>query len=691
MAFKLAEAFVELKQRGLEQVGIASTQAISSLRDLTRNFDSMQSRFNAFAPDKIQNMTLGEAKTELANLGSEIQRINDQLALNPELDTDEARQELAAFMSTYETIEKEIESGELNFKPDTAVKQLKKVERQAKDTRHDIERPARFRINTASALMGLKKVSSAVGRMQFGLGGMLSGGGMLGGGLAALGATAGISGILGLAADAEQTSVSFSVLTGSTEQAQKTLADLRQFAATTPFQFPEITDSAKKLIAFGFNADEVTGQLRKLGDISAGLNIPLGELSEIYGKAKVSGRLFMEDINQLAGRGIPIQAELAKQFGVSGEKVRDLVSSGKVNFGHLQQAIDDLTGSGGKFSGLMAAQSTTLGGLWSTLKDNVTMRLTEIGTEISETFDLKGVMTSAIGWIDSMQEPLMNFLKTSKFVWDNFGLITAIKLEEANIGFWNFIERIRAGFMFAVETVFWYGENFGSILGNAAQQMQTLGSNVVSIASWMFDNWRGIFTDLYNITGTIFQNLASNVMSIVTELWDFIKSGGTDAVNIDWTPLTAGFKSQIKEMPQLSEFAMTDGFKAALDKLPEYKPDVKETSPMLESLNQQLADNYAAAFLKSEKATSGDAEKDAQKSGSDAAAKTAADTAANAKGDNTAAIVGSSTAANLLAKAFSGGSNDPQEAIKKNTKDTADAMKTLAKAAKNGPVIVGRS
>ena len=47
----------------------------------------------------------------------------------------------------------------------------------------------------------------------------------------------------------------------------------------------------------------------------------VNQIAELYGKARVQGRLFAEDINQLTGRGIPIIGELAKQFGVSDSQV----------------------------------------------------------------------------------------------------------------------------------------------------------------------------------------------------------------------------------------------------------------------------------------------------------------------------------------------------------------------------------
>ena len=125
------------------------------------------------------------------------------------------------------------------------------------------------------------------------------------------------AGVVGLAADAETTATSFGVLLGSAEQARDMMVDLRKFTSTTPFQELEVNDAAKKLLAFGSNSNKVTDELRQLGDIASGVGIPIGDLAEIYGKARTSGRLFAEDINQLTGRGIPIIKQLAEQFGVA--------------------------------------------------------------------------------------------------------------------------------------------------------------------------------------------------------------------------------------------------------------------------------------------------------------------------------------------------------------------------------------
>ena len=209
-----------------------------------------------------------------------------------------------------------------------------------------------------------------------------------------------------LAADLEQAEIAFGTMLGSADAAKKMIADLQKFAAETPFEFPEIQAGARNLLAFGVAAGEIPETLRRLGDISAGVNIPLGELSAIFGKAKVQGRLFMQDINQLTGRGIPIIAELAKQFGVAESEIRGMVEKGKIGFPELNRAFTSLTAEGSRFGGMMEAQSQSVAGLFSTMKDSVSMSLAEVGKAFIETFKVKDAMREVSAAVGELTEKM---------------------------------------------------------------------------------------------------------------------------------------------------------------------------------------------------------------------------------------------------------------------------------------------
>lgn len=235
-------------------------------------------------------------------------------------------------------------------------------------------------------------------------------------GFAALGIAA-----VKMAADMEQVEVGFRTLLKSASAAKAVMKDLQTFSAETPFEFSEIAPAARSLLAFGISAGDLIPTLTRLGDISSGIGQPIGEIAEIYGKARVQGRLFMEDINQLTGRGIPIIQELAKQFGVTESEVRKLVEKGRVHFTNLEQAVTSLTSKTGMFAGGMQAQSQTVNGLLSTLRDDVAAIMRSIGEDIAKAFDLRGVIASMS---ESINKIRADYAKNGALLVDPFSKTT---------------------------------------------------------------------------------------------------------------------------------------------------------------------------------------------------------------------------------------------------------------------------
>ena len=173
--------------------------------------------------------------------------------------------------------------------------------------------------------------------------------------------------------------VAFTTMLGSKEQAEKLMEQMIRTAATTPFSLQDVAGGAKQLLAYGIEAERVNETLIRLGDIAAGLSIPLGDLVYLYGTTRAQGRLYTEDFNQFTSRGIPMIEMLADKFGVAESEVKGLVEAGKVGFPEVQEVIEKLTNEGGKFGGLMEAQSKTIAGQISNIEDAIETMFNEIG------------------------------------------------------------------------------------------------------------------------------------------------------------------------------------------------------------------------------------------------------------------------------------------------------------------------
>lgn len=192
----------------------------------------------------------------------------------------------------------------------------------------------------------------------------------------------------------QQLEVAFETMLGSKSKADALMGQLIDTAATTPFEMSEVAEASKMLLAYGMEGNKVNETLIRLGDIAAGLSMPLKDLAFLYGTTMVQGRLYTQDLNQFLGRGIPLADELAKQFGKNKSEVKKLVEEGKIGFPEVQKAIEALTGEGSKFGGLMEKQSKTIKGQLSNIEDAWEQMQNEIGKSqegnISGALDITG-------------------------------------------------------------------------------------------------------------------------------------------------------------------------------------------------------------------------------------------------------------------------------------------------------------
>lgn len=185
--------------------------------------------------------------------------------------------------------------------------------------------------------------------------------------------------IIAVRSQFQQLEIAFGTMLKSKEKANALMAQMTDLAAKTPFGLQEVSEGAKRLLAFQVPAEEVTETLRRMGDVAAGLGVPMGQLIHIYGQVKAQGKLMTNDLYQFMNAGIPIIAELSKVVGKSETEIKDMVSAGKIGFAEVQAVIKGMTDEGGLFYNLMAEQSKTLSGQLSNLEDNFANVLNEIG------------------------------------------------------------------------------------------------------------------------------------------------------------------------------------------------------------------------------------------------------------------------------------------------------------------------
>lgn len=201
-------------------------------------------------------------------------------------------------------------------------------------------------------------------------------------------------------AELESQTRSLEVLTGSAAKAKQIIAELQQLGAVTPFTSTELIDAAKRLQAFGVEGDKVVETTRRLADVSGATGAELQGLVTAYGQVQAKGRLQGEELLQFQERGIGLQKELQKMYGLSGEELRKALEKGRISAEAVEVAIIRLTNVGGKYANGAIAQSDTLNGKFSTLMDGIEMLAKGVGTLLAP--QIKNIINLAIEGINEI-------------------------------------------------------------------------------------------------------------------------------------------------------------------------------------------------------------------------------------------------------------------------------------------------
>ena len=214
--------------------------------------------------------------------------------------------------------------------------------------------------------------------------------GALGAAIMAAGTASGVT-----AGKMKQSAVAFETLIGSADEAKSFLKDLYQFAAETPFEVEGLQETAKKLLAFKFAAQDIIPIMSTIGDAAGMLGSGqegIDRMTLAISQMQAKGRVMGQEMMQLAESGVNAYQYLADSMGVSIPEAMKRVEKGAVSSTAGINAI--LSGMQKDFAGGMAKQAKEIPGFWATVLDNTKMVMKNAGDSLIESLGIKDKLQS---------------------------------------------------------------------------------------------------------------------------------------------------------------------------------------------------------------------------------------------------------------------------------------------------------
>jgi len=379
----------------------------------------------------------------------------------------------------------------------------------------------------------------------------------------------------------------FTPLLGGAERAAEMVKKLNDTAATTPFQFQNLADSAKLLLpVMNGDIENTVRTLRMLGDTAGGNAQKFESITRGFTKAMLKGKADMESLNMIAEAGVPIFTELAASMGQKvGKQFFKDISAGKVSVEDISSAFRRMTSEGGIFFGGMEIASRTLSGRWSTLKDNISLTAASLGKSLAPT--VERLLTSATkltqrvrDWVDANKD-----LINTKI--DSFIKVVGETIDEIVDAFraWkgerDIVDIIGAGFRAIGNALVFIMRNWsvitkltiavGVLIGvikalsvaltvvNALAALSPIGLIVLAVIAAI-----AAFTALIYWAEEVvafFENLPKPIQFVIATLLPFIAliyliAKAASIVKANWEPIVKWFEDIFADLPDLWGLAM---------------------------------------------------------------------------------------------------------------------------------------
>ncbi|PYY63610.1 hypothetical protein DEJ30_11905 [Curtobacterium sp. MCPF17_003] len=178
----------------------------------------------------------------------------------------------------------------------------------------------------------------------------------IGASIAAVAAKKGIARLL----DIDDAKGKLAGLKTSTEGIAKIMDSALASVKGTAFGLGDAAGVASNAVAAGIKPGQaLTKYLKLTADAATIAGTSLGEMGSIINKTTTSGKVYTDNLNQLADRGIPIFQWLQDEYKVSADDLSDMVRKGEVDAATFRKVIEENIG------GAALASGKTVRGAWA--------------------------------------------------------------------------------------------------------------------------------------------------------------------------------------------------------------------------------------------------------------------------------------------------------------------------------------
>lgn len=336
-------------------------------------------------------------------------------------------------------------------------------------------------------------------------------------GIAAYGAT--------IAASYEDAIITLRTLYGSQEAAQEKFEWLSDFAATTPFEFPELLEAATRLKAYGMDVEDYG---RTLGDTAAAMGKPIMDVVEAIADAQQGE---FERMKEFGIKAVEITKSNYQQLGASIEDAGKTALTYMDQNGKQQIAVVDRNNKemitstiqsiwNDKYAGAMEERSKSFNGMISTIKDSLKAGLAEMAGFDMKTASIEGA--SLLGVLKSLAEGAL--VLSDKFAnmsepMQTFVLVATLGGAAALALGAGFVAATAAGIT-ATGVMAALGVAVNTVIWPATLIVGTLA--LVAAGLVYLDQKTGVVTYSWNLMKDIFTIVASGIMNDASILWNYI-------------------------------------------------------------------------------------------------------------------------------------------------------------------------